>query len=305
MIKLQSAHVPARVANTLMLRGEKLPPLRWHETPIRAARSSLGAVADDRELLDCETLAKPGMAAAVRALLYLWNGWPEEANTAARGAPGTEQAYIRALIARQAGDTDQEKEELAKVSGHLIFTELAKQALDTIGERAEPLLKRFRGIVEFGEQWEPHAFADIFDQACAGGFDEASCEAVTLLQCREVELLLAYCLDAAVGEHPERRQHDAPARRQAPARPKQTPRPAAGGADKPGKGGKGGKAGKAGASLQLEPVSAGLGVGLACPRCENLLSVPESARGQSMTCDKCSATFLIPEKPGAPAPASR
>jgi len=306
MIKLQTAHVPARVVNTLMLRGSELPPLRWHEAPIRAARSSVEAVSDDRELLDCETLVKPGMGAVVRALLLLWNGWPEEAGKAARGAPDTEQAYILALIARQAGDPEQEKEELAKVNGHPIFAELAKQALDTIGESVEPLLKRFRGIVEFGEQWEPHAFADIFDQACAGQFDEASCMTVRMLQCREVELLLTYCLEAAVGKNPAKRQQDAPVRRQAPARPKQRPRPAAGGAEKQagaGKAGKDSKGGKPGAAPKLQPLSANSGVSLACPRCGDLLTVPESARGQSKTCEKCGATFLIPEKSAA-APAS-
>lgn len=91
MIKLDTSPSPTHIVTILMLRGAQLPPLQWHVNPNRNAKSELDGIADDKKLLDCDPLADEGMAAAVRALLYLWDGWPAECDMYSQAAPEKER----------------------------------------------------------------------------------------------------------------------------------------------------------------------------------------------------------------------
>ncbi len=199
MIKLDTSQIPPRVAAVLMQRGAQLPPIQWHINPNQSGKRYLDESTDDKTLLGCDPLADDEMAAAVRALLFFWNGWPAESVMHAHLAPDKERGYIDALIKRQAGDSAASKDLLQKISEHPIYKPLGDYATEEIGLSVAPGLKRLREVIAFGELWEPYAYADVYEQARAGQLDPAGERVVRSLQCREFELLFAYCLEAATG----------------------------------------------------------------------------------------------------------
>ncbi len=75
MIKLNVSHLPPDIANLLMLRGAALPPLLWLDTPNKAAKNLLEQTPEDTTLFRLAKLVDESMGSAVRALLYLLNGW--------------------------------------------------------------------------------------------------------------------------------------------------------------------------------------------------------------------------------------
>ena len=85
------------------------------------------------------------------------------------------------------------------MNGHSIFEPLGAFAAGEIGLSVAPGLKRLRQVIAFGELWEPYAFGDVYEQACADQLDPAGERVVRRLQCREFELLLTHCLEAATG----------------------------------------------------------------------------------------------------------
>ena len=97
MIDLDTAQVAPDVANLLMLRGADLPPFQWQKKPNPAAKEMLDRITEDTALLRQESLADEGMSAAVRALLYLWNGWLVECSMYAQAAPDKERIFLSAL----------------------------------------------------------------------------------------------------------------------------------------------------------------------------------------------------------------
>ena len=301
MIMLDTSRMPARVVAALMARGAQFPPLVWHVTPNRAGKASLDAISDNQTLLGCEVLRNPEMAAAVRALLYFWNGWPDEATKHAQVAPERERKYLEALRCRQAGEADVEKALWQEIAEHPTYKPLAEYARDTIGLSTTPLLKRLREMITFAEQWEPYIFSDVHEQARSGAFDPTAEQVVCHIQCFEFELLFAHCLEAATGETRIRNMKTAaeqrrtapprpPVRRPvAPAkRPKPAPAPAATGEKK--------QEAKPMPVLQFEVL---------CPKCQTLLRFPEANRGLPGKCVKCGVMFLIPERKSAPADAKK
>jgi hypothetical protein len=204
LISLDLSPLPPGVVTILMQRGIRLPPLQWHLNPNRPAERKLAEIVDDCELLGCDPLADAGMAAAVRALLYFWNGWPAEACQCAQTAPEKERTFVSALVARQAGEAAGSKSLFQKMNGHPIFKPLRDFAAGEIGLSVAPGLKRLRELIAFGELWEPYAFGDVYEETRAGKFDPAGERVVHSLQCREFELLLIHCLEAATGQELEK-----------------------------------------------------------------------------------------------------
>ena|GEM_PF-7103703 len=75
MIKVDPSVLAPDVAVLLQLRGAALPSLRWYDKPNQAAKQVLLDIEDDARLFRQTTLADEPMVGAVRAVLYLWNGW--------------------------------------------------------------------------------------------------------------------------------------------------------------------------------------------------------------------------------------
>lgn len=230
------------------------------------------------------------MGGAVRAALYLWNGWFAECAMYAQAAPEKEQLYLSALCERQLGHTNECKAILQQLEDHPVFGLLSEYSLEIIGLGSDPPLKRFKGVLELGGTWEPFAFVDLYEQARMDKLCHPTKRIVCSMQCREFELLFAHCYEAATGRPlPRKAAVTTVARRKPKPRPKEratcTPTPETNAANsKP--------EGTLKRTLKKkEPV-----VGVACPKCDQKMVFPESHRGQKVKCRKCDAVLLIPRK---------
>lgn len=280
-------HLPSGVGAIIGLRGNGSIPLVWSECPIRSLKSSLDQNQDDRNLLGSTDIADPSAAATVRALLYVWGGWPSEAAMHAALAEKQAAAYLNVFCARQAGETDTAKELLIAIGTHAIHSAVCEFARAFIGDRAGPALKRLGGVLEFGQQWEPFAFADVLEQARCGEFDAAGVQIVSGIQRREFELLLVHCLEAALGRQLNAfRDSRAEPRRPRPrSRPIPVRRPAA--HREPPAAARDGRSSDTVSTLGAE-------VTVVCPSCRTQRTVPTISCGSIIGCRKCGKRYLIP-----------
>ncbi|HNQ23135.1 MAG TPA: hypothetical protein PKK06_08585 [Phycisphaerae bacterium] len=301
MLRLDPSQLAPEVASLLLLRGAELPPLQWSAKPVRLAKEMLNGLGDDTKLLGCASVASQPMAAAVRALLYLWNGHLADCATWGRTAPPQERIYLDALAARHAGQPDNSKTLYTQLGAHVILSVLHQQSGELIGLGVDPLLARFKGILVQAGEWEPYMFIDLYEQARAGKLSQATEQIIRQLQSLEYELLFTHCYEAARGmplparpaatAPPRRKPALAPARRPArkpqddilPAARAKTPAP-------PPK-----------CPAVALPKDC---VGIMCPKCGETNVVPDNARGRGHVCRKCQAQFLVPPKK-APVPAAR
>jgi len=290
MIALDVSCLAPDVANVLMLRGAELPPLQWHDKPNRAAKQMLLGIKTDAALLRQNPLANDAMGRAVRAALYLWNGWLEDCMACAQEAPSTEQYYFSALCERHSGRPNDCKTVMQQVDVHPIYAPLCAYAVEKMGLATDPPLKRIKGLLELGETWEPFAFVDLYEQARAGKLCSPTEQIVRSLQCREFELLFAHCYEVATGQKlpeeevagPAVRRRSKPRSRQrphrSPVRDSAAPNSKTDSTPNPGAKGK-------------EPR-----VGIECPKCAYKMVFPESCRGSKNNCAKCGTVFIIPQR---------
>ncbi len=288
-----------------MSRGAGVPPLLWQEHQNQLAKKTLDAIQDAR-LCGGAAPQDEAMAGAVRALLYLWIGWPAEAAMYAQVAPAREQLYITALAERQLGHPAKAKEAFQKMAGHQVFNTLTDYLLDQLKLENDPAIKRFRGIVELAHEWEAHAFIDLFEQARAGKVSPIGELVIRNLQAREFELLFAHCFQAATGknilkrrvmsEAEEQRREQEYRRRMAERRKANEKRtqkltdPAKQELDKPE------LPGKPGTPPMPKKTTSDPRVKILCPACGHLMFVPESGRGKRTECVKCRVAFLVPAR---------
>lgn len=182
-----------------MARGTALPPVLWSEGSNSIAKKTLDTVDDPQLFAPCN-IAKELMGGAVRSLLYLWNGWPNECCMYAQAAPPKEALYLMAIAERQRGNATQAKSAFQQLENHDIYANLVECATDIIGSSADASLKRFGEILKFNGAWEPFAFTDLFEQARADETKIVVGEFVRKMQQSEFNLLFAHCYKAATGE---------------------------------------------------------------------------------------------------------
>ncbi|MBU0717372.1 MAG: zinc-ribbon domain-containing protein [Planctomycetes bacterium] len=297
MIDLDLDQLAPEVAAILMARGTEPPPLQWHVKPSSIAKENLNAATDDTVLLKQQELADDSMAAAVRALLYLWGGWPGDANMFAQAAPDRERLCICALSERQAGHPDEAKKLFREVEPFPFYPTLMSYAVYAIGLGTDPPLRRLRGTLEMGQTWEPFAFIDLYEQARAGKLCGPAEHAVRQIQCREFELLLVHCYEQATGRSVPTTSSNvgAPRARPKPVRIRPQSMPSVSGA--------GGPKGNADTAKPGPPKPPrcpldrqGPQFGVLCPKCQAVVVVPESRRGAKEKCQKCGTSFMVPHK---------
>lgn len=293
MIELDPRQYPSEIATLLLLRGTGVPPLEWGEQQIRQARQTLDA-SDDVRLFAREALANEAMGAAVRSLLYAFNGWLSIGESRAQAAPVLEKAYLLSLCARQQGEPEAAKTFLQQIEEYPIYPPLAEFAIKTLAGHTEPLLKRFAGILEMGGTWEAFAFVDLYEQARAGKLSPLSYEAVAKIQFREFEMLFTQCFKAAVGDRPVvQTKEELDARKQAAAkrrttRPKKQSQPTPTTTDSKKSSGK------------SEPAIMSAPVRVRCPKCKNITTLPGIFCGKTAQCIKCQSLFAVPHRKPAP-----
>ncbi|MGB9624462.1 MAG: hypothetical protein ACPMAQ_06320, partial [Phycisphaerae bacterium] len=253
---------------------------------------------DDARLFSGKCLVSEPMAAGVRALLYLWNGWIGECNMYGQAADPAERLYLTGLCERQAGRTEAAKRAFQQLAGHALFAPLGADGIQIVGQQAQAAVKRFRDILELNGEWEPFAFIDLYVQAAAGRLDAASEASVRLLQCREFERLFAHCYQGATGEvvalgpvgeaRTERRniprRSSPPVRRARRAGRSTTREDSARPASRENP-----------AVAQPPPAMARV----VCPKCRVIAMFPGSLVGKAVRCLKCGGFFEIPRVPAA------
>ncbi len=294
MIDLDCSRFSPDVANILMLRGADLPSFQWQNKPNQAAKDMLERIMEDTALFRRDSLADERMSAAVRALLYLWNGWLAECNMYAQAAPDKERVYLSSLCERHASHPHEAKALLQQLDDHPIYERLMSYTLEAIGLGTDPPLKRFKQMLELGQVWEPFAFVDLYEQSRAGKHCHSTEQTVQGIQCREFELLFLHCYEGATGERYSPRAEAQPERPR-----KRIPKPTRRSAKPP-------------ASQQAAPdrkppnppkrplQPKGPRVGVICPQCSQMATLPDSRRGTKERCGKCGACFLVPQR-NAPA----
>lgn len=290
MIDVDTSKFAPDIINLLMLRSAAVPKLQWHSNPAPAAKDILDGTQDDKILFRRERLADEGMCAAVRALLYFWNGWPSESAMYAQAAPERERLFISAMLERQAGHPAESKSHLQGVEEHPIFAPLKDFAVETIGLSTDRVLERFKQTLKLGDSWEPYAYVDLYEQARAGKLCHPSEQTVRQVQRKEFELLFCHCHEQATGEQltsqsdaespPPRKKPVAKPARRKNIRPPQT------------------KSSNDQKSVEPRLPTLKKGpprIGISCPKCQAVSILPESRRGSSERCAKCNTVFLVPQ----------
>ncbi len=287
MIELDPTLLSRNVASLLMLRGAAAPPLRMQTEANLAARRMLAGLDGSRALFMPKCCVDEAMSAAVRALLYLWHGWPDDCAMHVQVAPDTERHYVTGIRLRQQGRYDAAKQSFRELEGHAIFTPLREYAQVAAGASADPVLKRFGEVLEVRGDWEPFAFIDVFSQVVDGKLSYGADAILRGIQCREIELLLVRCYEGAVGEKlPERRRDEAPVRRRIERKPPRTRTSS----EPPSR-----CDSVVGASPAVAPPAATAECRVRCPRCKAPMSVAQSMRGKPVRCAACQAEFRVPE----------
>ena len=285
MVELDHSRLGSGVASLLTMRGTLVPPLCWDGDPWEAARTQLGRM-DDKELFSPQRLRDQGTAAAVRSLLYLWNGCLKEAESSVGGVPRKAQAYILGISLRHRRRFDDAKRCFRQLGGHTIHGRLARAASEVLRDANNPSLTSFAGTLTFTRTWDPLAFADLFQQAVAGQLDRPSGLLVRKIQVEEFNLLFAASYRKATGEDPTRQSEvpDSPARRrrekQASTRDSVAPRR------------KGESTVPVGDKSPNPPKDNK--VRLACPKCRHVNIVEATQRGKTTKCAKCGVTLSVP-----------
>ncbi|MFQ5411121.1 MAG: hypothetical protein ACE5EC_02450 [Phycisphaerae bacterium] len=293
MNELITCRLPGEILALLMLRGSDVPRLKWHENPIALARRSLDAI-DDIRLFRPQTLRDLSMAAAVRALLYLWCGWSKECREHADAAPEREGLYLLALCHRQMRRLGRARRLLRTLGDHPIHAGLAEYAVHIPGMRREPAFDRFLRLIERENRWESFLFADLYEQAASRRLERQGVMLIRKLAGKEAELLFRYCYEAAVGEaieglsddgrdaappepvKPQPATHPAPQTRQRPPRTTSRAAPT-----------------RTGASGAVPPLTAGV-IKIICPSCRMISPLPPSTRGGITCCKHCQTAFHVP-----------
>ncbi len=294
MLKLDATLMAPTVSQVMSVTGWGLPPVDWGKRANQSAKNTLDNC-EDAELFAPQDLASEPMAGAVRALLYLWTGWPGDCQMLSGAAPEDERLYISALAYRHEGKAEESKSQFQQLTDRRPHdVKLAKLATELISDNAEPSLKRFRDLIALGEAWETFAFTDLLAQAKEGKLNLAGEEIARKLQWEEFNLLLHSCYLAATGEDIEvkeqqvkvdktpawrKNQSSSSSRMRADRSQRTDSSRAAASATKPSDT-------KVSKSQPTE-------IKIKCPKCKHVSSVSTSSRGQAIKCGGCGVGIRV------------
>jgi len=289
--------VPTEVAKLLLCRGSDTFTLLWPESQNLLGKKVLEQ-GNDSLLFGGLGIHDLKMACAVRALLYLYTGWPVEAERCAAQAAPSEHAYIAGLCARHQTQSDAAKEWFQKLGKYALLGPLGERASQLLRSESDPPLKQYREAIEKDRLWKPFAFIDLFDQARTGKLSPTGERLVGRLQDLEFEMLFSHCFAVATGQNiagrrvlseaeDERRQQEY--RRRMAQRRERIER-----TRKRVESQKTAQKVEKKTETQLPPREPKVKV--LCPKCGVLVFVAESLRGKPARCIKCNSLFLVPHR---------
>lgn len=292
------------VASLVKASSAERPDLDWHTHPARYAKDKLDRLEDTDLLGGSAPAGGSKMVSGLRALLYLWNGWPTEAAMFAPKAPDLERRYILGLRERQLGLADKAKATFEGLT-HPIFPELRQAALAAMDQGTDPILVRYREFLNLYGKWEPKLFVDLVEAGRSDRLSEEAHAVARLIQVREFELLFRHCYQQATAQAIRRPQPEQPedemAQRKRIRKMRENRRREGGGGVAPSKAG---SSDKSAPTAHVKPKDASADatpqhVTVGCPKCGHVGSYPGSARGKKAKCSECAAVFTLPSKPGA------
>ncbi len=297
MLEINASTLAPKVAQAISLLGWGLPPLDWAPRANQAAKSLLEQ-AEDQHLFTPQPVESEEMALAVRAMLYLWAGWPDECLMWSAAAPERERLYVQALAYRQQKKAHESKACLQPLTENpleQLYESLAGLADQLILDSAEAPIKRFRDLIKLGQAWEAFAFTDLFEQARDGKFNHASEEIVRKLQWQEFNQLFHHCYRTATGVDITKSDETLTTRTDTPAwkknlntprvRPVKIERPA----DADTATAKAAPKRQTPEKIDDKPC----GVRIKCPKCNHISVVPDSSRGKPVKCSRCSGVLRV------------
>lgn len=299
MLEIDATKLAPNPSQIMAMLGWGMPPLNWQDRHNTTAKSLLEEAAEDSDLFKPQAVQDEALATGVRALLYLWTGWPNDAQMWAAAAPEKERLYIAALAYRHAGNSEESKTQFQALEENPFSDEMCRSAKGLISDHADVLLKRFRDLIELGQAWESFAFTDLLDQARDGDFSHGAQEILRKLQWQEFNMLLQRCYEGATGKDITKREAQArvvesePAwKRNKAAQDRIRPAPSAPSrkpaTEQPGQGDKGAN----GKDVDNKEEEKSKHFAVKCPKCKKSVAVSESARGKSVKC-KCGHSLRI------------
>jgi hypothetical protein len=305
MLTVDIGKLPSEIATMFMARNPDSAPLRWHAHPNRRGKNTLDEI-DDEHLFGDVPIVNDTMASAVRALLYAWNGWPEDAKMYAQPAPLSDRLYIIAVCERMIGRTEAAAELFAQLPQHPILPQLVSCVLEMTAATSHPIIQNFRQELQQDQSWDQLAFMELLDQARAERLGLAGEQLVSLLQCKEFELLFCHCYQGATGvQLAILKQEDPPPaqRRVRKQETKRTGSPCRRRSSSPAVGARALTVAEprtkreppARAAAQPEPAFR-----IACPECDTMIMLPSHIRGSRTKCTRCGAVFVAAQKQSPP-----
>jgi len=300
MLDIDASKLTPKIAQIMSLVGWGIPPLDWTERHNTTAKTILDEN-EDVALFKSQTIKDEAMATAVRALLYLWTGWPSDCQMWAVAAPDKERFYVMGLSYRQLRKLDESKSQLQQLVENPLSDGLARLSKELISDHADILLKRFRDLIELGQAWEAFAFSDLLEQARDGEFNHGAQEILRKLQWQEFNMLFQRSYEAATGVDITKRDAQAkqiskePAWKRNQVQQHRT-RPPASAPSKPSPAeSRKGSDSKSEKETEKEDNKSSK-IRLKCPKCKSATTVSESARGHSVKCVKCSHLLHVASK---------
>jgi len=158
--------------------------------------STLGA---KLQTLDAERLFAPAairrreMAEACLAALWLYGDDLDRSHRISQGLRSREGSYWHGIMHRREGDFANAKYWFRRVGAHPIHEALRRRASDLARDADEDA-----AFLRAQGPWDPYAFVDLCQAACAG--QGGAAELCRKIQQQEWQLLFDYCCRRAIGE---------------------------------------------------------------------------------------------------------
>jgi hypothetical protein len=196
MFALEITRLPTEVASMLAVRNRGALPLRWQTQPDRRGKNALDEMADDR-LFGGLPVIDSSMTPAVKALLYLWNGWPDDAKMHAQPARRSERFYVTAFCERMLGRWEVAGQLFRQVEEMPILDALLGCVRELSQESGIESAERILKELEKAGRWDHLAFTRLLCEAANGALGPAGEQLVSLIQLKEFELLFNHCYEEA------------------------------------------------------------------------------------------------------------
>lgn len=171
-----------------------LGPARTWNSDLKISRQRARALLAPCDVRDAE------FANAVKSGLLLWNDQLDASHTISQDIHNKTGSYWHGIMHRREPDYGNAKYWMRRVDAHPIFPDLREAAIE-LADAAEqtPDVMRIRQAIACRPDWDSFAMVDYCEAANRGRVDAESVALLRRVQLAEIELLLAYSAERALG----------------------------------------------------------------------------------------------------------